>query len=83
MHHLLSPSSAASMPSSAMRDRLPPTRLSWGRQVHHGGRHANFLSYDVYDLDLSAVSDNKQLRNLLSSVGGKSVLVVEDINRSL
>lgn len=44
---------------------------------------ANYLCYDVYDLDLSAVRSNGQLRKLLASTGSKSVLVVEDIDCSL
>ncbi|KAK1323618.1 hypothetical protein QJS10_CPA02g01529 [Acorus calamus] len=41
---------------------------------------ANFLDFDVYDLELTAVSDNTQLRTLLMSTGSKCVIVVEDVD---
>ncbi|KAK2999939.1 LOW QUALITY PROTEIN: hypothetical protein RJ639_024024 [Escallonia herrerae] len=44
---------------------------------------ANFLEYDVYDLELTAVKDNTELRKLLINTSGKSVLVIEDIDCSL
>ncbi|KAI3956462.1 hypothetical protein MKX01_016875 [Papaver californicum] len=43
----------------------------------------NFLEFDIYDLELSSVSDNSQLRKLLISTTNKSVIVVEDIDCSV
>ncbi|KAJ4820242.1 p-loop containing nucleoside triphosphate hydrolases superfamily protein [Rhynchospora pubera] len=42
---------------------------------------ANFLGYDVYDLDLSQVHDNSTLRKLLVDVTNKSILVIENIDQ--
>lgn len=44
---------------------------------------ANFLNYDVYDLELTTVKDNTELRKLLIDTSGKSVIVIEDIDCSL
>lgn len=44
---------------------------------------ANFLHYDVYDLELTAVRDNTELRRLLIETTSKSMIVVEDIDCSL
>ncbi|KAK1276275.1 hypothetical protein QJS04_geneDACA004056 [Acorus gramineus] len=44
------------------------------------GAIANFLDFDVYDLELTAVADNTQLRTLLLSTASKSVIVVEDVD---
>ncbi|KAJ8438096.1 hypothetical protein Cgig2_015353 [Carnegiea gigantea] len=44
---------------------------------------ANLLEYDVYDLELTAVEDNTQLRRLLINTSGKSIIVIEDIDCSL
>ncbi|XP_057756510.1 AAA-ATPase ASD, mitochondrial-like [Arachis stenosperma] len=44
---------------------------------------ANFLYYDVYDLELTSVKDNTQLRTLLIETSSKSILVIEDIDCSL
>lgn len=44
---------------------------------------ANLLEFDVYDLELTAVHTNSQLRRLLVSTTPKSVIVVEDIDCSL
>ncbi|KAG9456416.1 hypothetical protein H6P81_000924 [Aristolochia fimbriata] len=44
---------------------------------------ANFLGYDVYDLELTAVGSNTELRNLLASTTTKAIVVVEDIDCSL
>ncbi|WCJ22475.1 P-loop containing nucleoside triphosphate hydrolases superfamily protein [Euphorbia peplus] len=44
---------------------------------------ANFLEYDVYDIDLSKVSDDSDLRMLLLQTTSKSVIVVEDLDRFL
>ncbi|XP_074288511.1 AAA-ATPase ASD, mitochondrial-like [Silene latifolia] len=44
---------------------------------------ANLLEYDVYDLELTAVKDNTQLRRLLTQTLTKSIIVIEDIDCSL
>lgn len=41
---------------------------------------ANFLKFDVYDLELTAINSNSELRNLLVCTANKSILVVEDID---
>ncbi|KAF8658863.1 hypothetical protein HU200_059359 [Digitaria exilis] len=44
---------------------------------------ANLLEFDIYDLELTAVGSNSELRRLLASTRPKSVIVVEDIDCSL
>lgn len=44
---------------------------------------ANFLNYDIYDLELTAVKDNTELRMLLIGTTSKSIIVIEDIDCSL
>ncbi|KAF8013037.1 hypothetical protein BT93_I1029 [Corymbia citriodora subsp. variegata] len=44
---------------------------------------ANFLNYDVYDLELTAVKDNTELKKLLIETSSKSIIVMEDIDCSL
>lgn len=44
---------------------------------------ANFLEYDIYDLELTSVKDNTQLRKLLIETSSKSIIVIEDIDCSL
>lgn len=44
---------------------------------------ANLLNYDVYDLELTAVKDNTELKKLLIEITGKSIIVIEDIDCSL
>ncbi|KAL3537279.1 hypothetical protein ACH5RR_000645 [Cinchona calisaya] len=44
---------------------------------------ANFLCYDVYDLELSKVSDNSELRALLIQTQNRSIIVIEDIDCSI
>eukprot|EP01018_Ginkgo_biloba_P005453 Gb_02166 [translate_table: standard] len=44
---------------------------------------ANFLGYDVYDLELTGVKTNAQLRKLLIKTTNKSIIVIEDIDCSL
>ncbi|XP_020964862.1 AAA-ATPase At3g50940-like [Arachis ipaensis] len=41
---------------------------------------ANYLNYDIYDLDLTAVSTNKDLKNLILGMSNRSILVMEDID---
>ncbi|URD98634.1 ATPase family associated with various cellular activities (AAA) [Musa troglodytarum] len=44
---------------------------------------ANFLEYDVYDLELTSVKNNTELRKLFIETTGKSIIVIEDIDCSL
>ncbi|OVA13028.1 AAA+ ATPase domain [Macleaya cordata] len=44
---------------------------------------ANFLEFDIYDLELTSVRSNSQLRKLLIATTSKSVIIVEDIDCSL
>jgi chaperone BCS1 len=44
---------------------------------------ANYLKFDIYDLELTDLRTNSELRNLLISTENKSVLVVEDIDCSI
>jgi len=41
------------------------------------------LNFDVYDLELTAIMSNSELRNLLISTANQSILVVEDIDCSI
>ncbi|KAE9449174.1 hypothetical protein C3L33_18883, partial [Rhododendron williamsianum] len=43
---------------------------------------ANLLSYDVYDLELSAVLSNANLKRLVNKIPCNSILVIEDIDCS-
>ncbi|KAH7532593.1 AAA-ATPase ASD, mitochondrial [Ziziphus jujuba] len=44
---------------------------------------ANLLHYDIYDLELTAVKSNRDLRRLLIETSSKSIIVIEDIDCSL
>ncbi|KAH8480971.1 hypothetical protein H0E87_031027 [Populus deltoides] len=44
---------------------------------------ANLLNYDIYDLELTAVKDNTELRKLLMETTSRSIIVIEDIDCSL
>ncbi|KAG4940121.1 hypothetical protein JHK87_043992 [Glycine soja] len=44
---------------------------------------ANFLRYDVYDVDLSKIRGDSDLMFLLTETTAKSVIVVEDLDRFL
>ncbi|KAJ4827169.1 hypothetical protein Tsubulata_029852 [Turnera subulata] len=44
---------------------------------------ANYLKFDIYDLELTEIRTNSELRRLLVSTGNKSILVVEDIDCSI
>ncbi|KAI3863007.1 hypothetical protein MKX03_023562 [Papaver bracteatum] len=44
---------------------------------------ANYLEYDVYDMELTSVKSNAQLKKLLISTPSKSVIVIEDIDCSV
>ncbi|XP_020592865.1 AAA-ATPase At4g25835-like [Phalaenopsis equestris] len=44
---------------------------------------ANFLCYDIYDLELTEVHTNSELRKLLMKTTSKSIIVIEDIDCSV
>ncbi|KAI9125674.1 hypothetical protein K1719_003092 [Acacia pycnantha] len=44
---------------------------------------ANYLGYDIYDLELSEVHNNSELRKLLMKTSSKSIIVIEDIDCSI
>ncbi|XP_038905968.1 AAA-ATPase At3g28580-like [Benincasa hispida] len=44
---------------------------------------ANFMEYDVYDLELTSVKDNTELKKLLIEISNKSIIVIEDIDCTL
>ncbi|KAF8035466.1 LOW QUALITY PROTEIN: hypothetical protein BT93_C1481 [Corymbia citriodora subsp. variegata] len=44
---------------------------------------ANFLGYDIYDLELTKVHSNSDLRELLTTTSSKSIIVIEDIDCSV
>ncbi|XP_027926270.1 AAA-ATPase At3g50940-like [Vigna unguiculata] len=39
-----------------------------------------YLNYDIYDLDLTTVHDNNELKNLILAMSNRSMLVIEDID---
>ncbi|KAK9108899.1 hypothetical protein Sjap_016959 [Stephania japonica] len=43
---------------------------------------ANYLKFDVYDLELSSLQSDAELRRLLVATGNRSILVIEDIDCS-
>jgi mitochondrial chaperone BCS1 len=44
---------------------------------------ANFLRFDIYDLELTEVKSNAMLRSLLINTTSRSILVIEDIDCSV
>nr|GME15675.1 AAA-ATPase At5g57480-like [Ipomoea batatas] len=44
---------------------------------------ANFLGYDIYDMELTEVHTNSELRKLLMKTSSKSIIVIEDIDCSV
>ncbi|GJN37312.1 hypothetical protein PR202_gb26250 [Eleusine coracana subsp. coracana] len=44
---------------------------------------ANHLNYDIYDVELTIIETNNDLRKLLIQTTGKSIIVIEDIDCSL
>ncbi|WVZ62271.1 hypothetical protein U9M48_012035 [Paspalum notatum var. saurae] len=44
---------------------------------------ANYLNYDIYDIELTMVHSNNDLRKLFIETTGKSIVVIEDIDCSL
>ncbi|KAF5180756.1 Aaa-atpase [Thalictrum thalictroides] len=44
---------------------------------------ANYLKFDVYDMELANIMNNMQLRNFLVATANRSILVIEDIDCSV
>lgn len=44
---------------------------------------ANYLNFDIYDLDLTELESNSDLRRLLLTLSSRSILVIEDIDCSI
>ncbi|XP_047308680.1 AAA-ATPase At5g57480-like [Impatiens glandulifera] len=44
---------------------------------------ANYLGYDIYDLELTEVQNNSELRKLLMKTSSRSIIVIEDIDCSI
>ncbi|KAL9242273.1 hypothetical protein vseg_016291 [Gypsophila vaccaria] len=44
---------------------------------------ANLLNYDIYDLEVTEVGSNSELRKLLMKTTSKSIIVIEDIDCSV
>ncbi|XP_015694545.2 AAA-ATPase At3g28610-like [Oryza brachyantha] len=44
---------------------------------------ANYLDYDIYDVELTMVTNNNNLRKLLIETTSKSIILIEDIDCSL
>ncbi|ERN15371.1 AAA-ATPase At3g50940 [Amborella trichopoda] len=44
---------------------------------------ANFLNFDVYDLELAAINSNSEFRKLLVAIANRSIIVIEDIDRTV
>ncbi|MBA0683027.1 hypothetical protein Goari_024706 [Gossypium aridum] len=44
---------------------------------------ANYLNFDIYDLELTDIHTNSDLRRVLIATGNQSILVVEDIDCGL
>ncbi|KAI8527972.1 hypothetical protein RHMOL_Rhmol12G0115800 [Rhododendron molle] len=43
---------------------------------------ANYLKFDIYDLELTSLQSNSELKRLLVSTANRSILVIEDIDCS-
>ncbi|KAK9048097.1 hypothetical protein SSX86_032940 [Deinandra increscens subsp. villosa] len=43
----------------------------------------NYVGFDIYDLELTAIKSNSELRRLLVATANRSILVVEDIDCSV
>jgi chaperone BCS1 len=44
---------------------------------------ANYLKFDIYDLELSSIYSNSDLRRVLLSTTNRSIVVIEDIDCSV
>ncbi|CAL5053076.1 unnamed protein product [Urochloa decumbens] len=67
----------------ALRDGIRADLLCFVRRRDLIAAIANLLEFDIYDLELTAVGSNSDLRRLLASTRHKSLIIVEDIDCSL
>lgn len=44
---------------------------------------ANYLNFHIYDLELTVLDYNSELRQLLIATANRSILVIEDIDCSI
>ncbi|ERN09119.1 hypothetical protein AMTR_s00014p00122360 [Amborella trichopoda] len=44
---------------------------------------ANFLNFDIYDLELANINSNSEFRTLLVATSNHSIIAIEDIDRTL
>ena len=44
---------------------------------------ANYLKFDIYDLELTSLYSNSELRRILISTSNRSIIVIEDIDCSV
>lgn len=44
---------------------------------------ANYLNYDIYDIELTMVHNNDDLRKLFIETTGKFIIVIEDMTAPL
>ncbi|GJY65509.1 AAA+ ATPase domain-containing protein [Tanacetum coccineum] len=49
----------------------------------HGVAMANYLKFDIYDLQLMHVEDDSSLKDILLRTSNRSILVIEDIDCSI
>ncbi|KAK2632973.1 LOW QUALITY PROTEIN: hypothetical protein EUGRSUZ_L00792 [Eucalyptus grandis] len=73
----------STMSGLARRGSVATFSTAWTGKSPMIAAMANFLNYDVYDLELMTVKDNTELRKLLIESSAKSITVIEDIDCSL
>ena len=44
---------------------------------------ANYLKFDIYDLELTSISRDSDLKKVLLTTQNRSIVVIEDIDRSI
>ncbi|KAG2562840.1 hypothetical protein PVAP13_8KG279100 [Panicum virgatum] len=59
---------------------IPPAWAAGHRQVHNDRGLWPISSSNVYDLDLTSIKDNAELRKLFLDTTDKSIIVIEDID---
>ncbi|KAF2312333.1 hypothetical protein GH714_034283 [Hevea brasiliensis] len=52
----------------------------WNWEIKPNCCHANYLNYNVYDLELANISSDSDLRSAMLHVDRKSIIVIEDID---
>ncbi|KAL5788657.1 hypothetical protein ACOSP7_005606 [Xanthoceras sorbifolium] len=66
-----------------METRVLVVWSSWDWESSLIAAMANYLNFDIYDLELTDLRGNNELRKLLIATENRSILVVEDIDRSI